>query len=71
MITSKEIDAIAETVPGAMPHDSTKLPSNENEKKEDLDKQTSTAVSQVPRMSFASIGQDGKVKIEAAEGSKV
>ncbi|MCJ1468906.1 Altered inheritance of mitochondria protein 24, mitochondrial [Pseudocyphellaria aurata] len=70
MITSKEMDAIAETMPGAM-QDSTKLPSDENEKTADLDQQTSTAISQAPRMSFASIGKNGKVKIEAAEGSKV
>ncbi|MCJ1265421.1 Altered inheritance of mitochondria protein 24, mitochondrial [Lobaria immixta] len=69
MLTNEEIDAIAGTTPGAV-HQIAKLQSNENEKKTDSREQTSSA-KQVPKMSFASVGQDGKVKIiEAVEDSK-
>lgn len=69
MLTDEEIDAIAETTPGAV-HQIAKLQSNEKEKKTDSREQT-TSAKQVPKMSFASVGQDGKVKIvEAVEDSK-
>ena len=67
MITREEVDAIAD---GPV-IDSMKLQSDQQEKKASSREQTSSAIiSQVPRMNFASIGQDGKVKIEAAQDSK-
>lgn len=69
MLTSEEVDAIAETMPGAE-HDSAKLESEEKEKEANSREQTSSATDQVSRTSIASIGQDRKVKIEAVEDSK-
>lgn len=68
MLTNEEINAIAETTPGAV-HQIAKLQSNEKEKKTDSREQTSST-NEAPKMSFASVGQDGKVKIEAVEDSK-
>lgn len=68
MITSEEVDAIAETMPGAV-HHTVKLGPTEKENANSPE-QTSSAINQVPRMSFASIGQDGKVKIETVKDSK-
>lgn len=66
MITREEVDAI---VDGPV-SDNVKLQSDQKEKKANSRDQTASAVNQVPRMNFASIGQDGKVKIEAVEDSK-
>ncbi|MCJ1424433.1 Altered inheritance of mitochondria protein 24, mitochondrial [Sticta canariensis] len=66
MITREEVDAIADgPVIGNV-----KLQSDQQEKKANSQEQTSSAIGQVPRMNFASIGQDGKVKIEAVQDSK-
>lgn len=69
MITSEEVDAIAETMPGAV-HHTVKLGPTEKEKKANSPEQALSTINQVPRMSFASIGQDGKVKIETAKDIK-
>lgn len=66
---SEEIDVIAETMP-RVGRDSVKFRSNEKVEKEDSREQTSSTINQVPRMNLATIGQDGKVIIEAAKGSK-
>lgn len=66
MITREEVDAIAnEPV-----IDHVKVQLDQKEKKANSREQTSSFVNQVPRMNFASIGRDGKVKIEAAQDSK-
>lgn len=66
MITREEVDAIAD---GPV-IDNVKLQPDQKEKKANSREQTSSAINQVPRMNFASIGKDGKVKIEAVQDSK-
>ena len=66
MITREEVDAIAD---GPV-IDNVKLQPDQKEKKAYSREQSSSATNQVPRMNFASIGKDGKVKIEAVQDSK-
>lgn len=65
VITSKEIDEIAELQPGAGTNEE-----GENRKAAPQEKPASKD-SQAPQMSMAHIAQDGKVKIEVVEESKV
>ena len=69
MLTSEEINAIAETLPKTV-HDGTKARVDKKETEATSREQISSATNPVPHMSFASIGLDGKVRIEAVEDSK-
>ena len=64
VITSREINEIAEMQPGAG-----NTGEGEN-KRARSQEQPVPADNEAPRMSVANVGQDGKVKIEAVEGSK-
>lgn len=64
VITSREIDEIAEIQPGA------RSTEKGEHKEAGSQEKPIPADNQVPRMSMANVGADGKVRIEAVEDSK-
>ena len=65
-LTSQEVNEIAKTPPGAV-HAAMKQQEKGEKDRGFSQKKKLSAADQAPRISVASVGQDGKVKFEAVE----